>query len=134
MYIKYRIGRTRSGVLFFYALHEWGVGEYDGIASVFSVPNSPGRIYVEASSSLKAFELLKCAEHVYWNNMYVVPVHERQQLLSPERTRKDVKPGGWVRLRSGLYRRDIGQVQDGGRQWRIPPRESRPKEINPQFQ
>ncbi len=87
-------------------------GEYDEVSSVFAIPNSRGRIYVETTDTFKAFELLKGGLFVSWKSMYVVPIHEREQLLSPVRSRKVVKVGGWVRIRCGLYRRDIAQVQD----------------------
>ncbi len=74
--------------------------------------NSRGRIYVETTDTFKVFELLKGFQPVSWRSMYVVPIHEREQLLFTVRSRKVIKVNGWVRIRCGLYRRDIAQVQD----------------------
>ncbi len=103
-----KVGREHNVVL--YAMRKWASSECDGILSVFCLDNSPGRVYIETMAILKAYELLQHASFVSWNNIHVVPINERPQLLSPVRSRMAVGVGGFVNVRSGLYRGDMGQV------------------------
>ncbi len=91
-------------------MREWERGHYEGIASIFCLPKVRVRIYIETSDTLQAFELLKNSPYVYWSNMYLVGREERVELLSPNQVPKDIEINSWVRIRSGLYRKDIGQV------------------------
>ncbi len=75
-----------------------------------ALPKVRGRIYIETSDTLQAFELLKNSPYVYWSNMYLVGREEHVELLSPNQVPKDIEINSWVRIRSGLYRKDIGQV------------------------
>lgn len=112
-YIKeiLKVGFERDAV--FYALSEWMGGQYeDGVSSVFSVKNSPGRIYVEARAVKHVQELLtRCVNVVWkWDTICAIPVEERRSLLSPLRSDVDVQVGDWVKIRSGTFRKDIAQI------------------------
>ncbi len=84
-------------------------GRHEGVRSVFAVKQCPGRLYIEANCINSARELLKRTPIVFWNNVYVVQESERRQLFSPK-TPPALSRTDWVKIRSGLYRGDIGQV------------------------
>ncbi len=44
-----------------YVMHKWAVNQhqYEGVVSVFAVPNLRGRVYIETTDTLQAFEVLK---------------------------------------------------------------------------
>lgn len=74
-----------------------------------------------------AFTLLHRLHYVYWSNAFLVPVEERSGLLSAISSRADIKPGHFVQIRAGLYRKDIAQVlsvdeQNGFLRVRVVPR------------
>ncbi len=88
----------------------WAIGKFEGVVAVFCIPKLRGRVYIETSDTLQAFELLKNCVLVYWSNMYLVGEEERVELLSPHRIQKNIKVNDLVRIRSGLFRQDIAQV------------------------
>ncbi|KLO03897.1 hypothetical protein SCHPADRAFT_948204, partial [Schizopora paradoxa] len=55
----------------------------EGIGSVFSVPKSPGRIYVEARSPKCAEQLLRGIHFIQLHSEFLVPLAERVSLLTP---------------------------------------------------
>ncbi len=63
-----------------------------------------GRLYQQCKRTVHEHYPL-----VYWNNVYVVSEAEREQLLNPTRRQHWHAVIG-VKIRSGLYRGDIGQV------------------------
>ncbi len=92
-----------------FAMVESLTGRHVGVRSVFSVKQCPGRLYIEANCINSARELLKRTPVVYWTNVYVVQENERTQLLHPT-TPPALSTWDWVKIRSGLYRGDVGQV------------------------
>ncbi len=86
-------------------------GRHEGVRSVFSVRQCPGRIYIEANCINSARELLNNMPLVYWSNVYVVQETERTQLFSPN-SPPTLELGDWVKIRSGLYRGDIGHISN----------------------
>ncbi len=92
-----------------FAMVESLTGRHVGVRSVFSVKQCPGRLYIEANCINSARELLKRTPLVYWNNVYVVQDNERTQLLHPINP-PALSSWDWVKIRSGLYRGDVGQV------------------------
>lgn len=93
-----------------YAIREAESRKIEGVSSVFHVKNWPGRVFVEAKATKHAFNLLQQLHYVYWNNTFLVPVKEQIGLLRALRTGVELKPGHFVRIRAGLYRRDVAQV------------------------
>ncbi len=83
--------------------------KHKGVRSVFSVKQCRGRLYIEADCINSARELFTHYPLVYWNNVYVVSKVEREQLLNPNLP-PTLACSDWVKIRSGLYRGDIGQV------------------------
>ncbi len=90
-------------------MHESLTGRHNGVRSVFAVKQCPGRIYIEANCINSAREMFKKTVIVLWNNVYVVNEAEHEDLLNPKRPLTHAL-GDWVKIRSGLYRGDVGQI------------------------
>ncbi len=122
-------------------MHESLTGRHNGVRSVFAVKQCPGRIYIEANCINSARELLKRTPLVFWNNVYVVSETEREDLLNPK-TPSTHALGDWVKIWSGLYRGDVGQIVhvDNDQMYevtvvpRIAPRPTRPRGKRPRTQ
>ena len=84
------------------------------IISAFSRDTIPGRIYVEATESKHVVDA--CADvasaFARGNSIFLVPINEMADLLKITKTRQELKPGGWVRFKSGKYAGDLAQVID----------------------
>lgn len=93
-------------------MHRWLFNPDPDVRAVFHVPNSPGRIYVEAASEERAVRLLKNSVFTYCRpgQTYAVDPAEFTVLLSPIRE-PGVDVHSWVTIRGGRYHRDIGQVR-----------------------
>ncbi len=114
---------------------------HDSIRSVFTVKQCPGCIYIEASCINSARELFKKNTLVFWNNVYVMNEMEREELLNPKTPPIHVL-GDWVKIQSGLYRGDVGQIVhvDNDQMYevsvvpRIAPQPTRPRSKRPRTQ
>ncbi len=84
-------------------------GNHPEIISVFCVSKYPGMVYVEAYSVSAMEELCRNKLNVFLRKSYLVPVHERRQLLSVAGSPRAMK-GEWAQIKSGRYRHDVGHV------------------------
>lgn len=84
----------------------------ENIISIFAVPHSEGRIYIEARAFEPVRIFLKNMVFVYTSSLFSVPVAERVQLLSPGTSLPPIEIGEVVKVRNGMYKDDIGEVFD----------------------
>ena len=82
----------------------------EGVASVFSVPKSPGRLYVEADCLGSVLTLVRGTSYVYTAMVFSVPLAERVALLQPSSQLPPFSIGNYVSIRNGLYKNDTGEV------------------------
>ncbi|MCO5555855.1 hypothetical protein L7F22_009400 [Adiantum nelumboides] len=84
------------------------------IISAFSRDTLPGRIYVEATESKHVVDACSDVASAFarGNSIFLVPINEMADLLKITKTRQELKPGGYVRFKSGKYAGDLAQVID----------------------
>lgn len=88
------------------------IKEPENIISIFAVPHSEGRIYIEARAFEPVRNFLKGMVFVYTSSLFSVPVAERVELLSPGTSLPPIEIGEVVKVRNGMYEDDIGEVFD----------------------
>lgn len=86
------------------------LGNQPDFLSVFCTPKFPGWVYVEVYSASALDELCRNKSHVFRRKTYLVPTPKRAQLLSFVVPAPEAIKGGWVQIKAGRYRQDIGQV------------------------
>ncbi|EPZ36455.1 transcription elongation factor Spt5 [Rozella allomycis CSF55] len=71
-----------------------------------------GYIYVEAFRQAQVQKALDKTNHVYLQNITLVPIKEMVDVVTVKRKPVDVKLNAWVRVKRGVYSGDLGQVVD----------------------
>lgn len=84
------------------------------IISAFCRDSLPGRVYVEATEPKHVIDACADVAGAYArdNTLFLVPIHEMADLLKITKTTQHLKPGGWVRFKSGKFAGDLAQVID----------------------
>lgn len=82
----------------------------NGVAAIFSVPKSPGRVYFDAKAFGPVLELSHRIDHIYTALAFTVPLAERIALLRPSNVSPPLEEGNHVKIRNGLYKDDVGEV------------------------
>ena len=80
------------------------------IHSAFTTPASKGYIYIEADKEVHVKRAIRGLRAIKWWKMQLLPI---TQMVSAVKFTDDVptiRVGQWVRLKSGVYRGDVGQV------------------------
>jgi len=80
------------------------------IHSAFTTPASKGYIYVEADKEVHVKRAIRGLRAIKWWKMQLLPI---TQMVSAVKFTDDVptiRVGQWVRVKSGVYRGDVGQV------------------------
>ncbi|KLO07286.1 hypothetical protein SCHPADRAFT_656276 [Schizopora paradoxa] len=80
------------------------------MTSVFAVSKSPGRVYFEASSIQHVRDLCASMNFLYIKSIFYVPLEERVALLGNPKLPTSLKVDDRVKVRSGLYKGDVGSV------------------------
>ncbi|KDN39452.1 transcription elongation factor Spt5 [Tilletiaria anomala UBC 951] len=86
-----------------------------GIISAFVRDSIPGRLFVEARKFDAVLEGLKDINGVYTSqpsSIFLVPIDEMADLLKITKVQREIKPGGWVRIKRGRYAGDLAQIID----------------------
>ena len=84
----------------------------DGIGSIFTVPVSPGRVYLEARSITRALKFLEGFHFVRRSSVFFVPIVERVPLLTFSVPHQRLRIGDHVKIRNGLYKGDEGVLDE----------------------
>ncbi|KLO15316.1 hypothetical protein SCHPADRAFT_269380 [Schizopora paradoxa] len=108
-----------------------------GVASVFFVPRSPGRIYVEASTEDIVHHLASHIQNIFLKSLFLVPITERVALLQPSMLPPVIQKGDLVKLRNGLYKDDFGELiefSEGNLEATIKLRSREPNHLRTQTQ
>lgn len=73
--------------------------------------NLKGYIYIEAFKEANVREAIQDISFLRENTIKIVPLTEMTQVFNYDKIdRIDVKPGKWVRVKSGVYEGDLAQV------------------------
>jgi transcription elongation factor SPT5 len=80
------------------------------ILSVFTRENLPGYIYVEARKMAHVQKAVENIIGIYGNSIKVVPIDDMIACLKIKSKEKDLKEGGWVRVKKGKYGGDLAKV------------------------
>ena len=82
------------------------------IICAFERAAMPGYVYVEAPKQADVFAALEGVSNIYpRTKILLVPIKERPDLLRVIKT-KELIPGGYVRIKRGIYAGDLAQIDD----------------------
>ncbi len=80
------------------------------VISIFSVPKSPGQIYIEAQSSDPLVRLFTGIHYLYICSLFVVPIVKCVALLQADKSLPLIEEDTYVKIQNGLYKDDVGKV------------------------
>lgn len=80
------------------------------IKSAFTTPAAKGYVYVEAEKDAHVKRAIQGIRALKAWKMDLVPIKEMVQAITVKPTLFSVKPGQWVRIKTGLYKNDLAQV------------------------
>jgi transcription elongation factor SPT5 len=83
------------------------------IFSVISLEHNKGYVYVEAKRVIHVNACLNNVTDIFHSKkLKLIPMHEMKDVLRIPVKKRLLKKGDWVRVRSGLYKGDLAQVND----------------------
>jgi len=80
------------------------------IKSAFTTPAAKGYVYVEAEKEIHVKMAIRGIRALKAWKMDLVPIGEMVQAVTVRATLFKVKPGQWVRIKTGQYKNDLAQV------------------------
>ncbi|KAF3434058.1 hypothetical protein FNV43_RR25161 [Rhamnella rubrinervis] len=81
------------------------------IISAFSVERIKGFIFIEADKQCDVNEACNGLCSIYPSRVMLVPKNEVSHLLSVRSKNNEVSKGTWVRVKNGIYKGDLAQVE-----------------------
>ncbi|ONK75729.1 uncharacterized protein A4U43_C03F19930 [Asparagus officinalis] len=112
--VKCMVGKEQQIVLSL--MHKYAdlqrLGTKMDIISAFTLEHVKGYVYIEADKACDVVEACKGFFNIYSTRMGLVPNTEIPHLLSIRNKACILSKGTWVRMKSGNYKGDLGQVVD----------------------